>query len=257
MASSTDKSEFTIFLPSNVIGTTENYISHYTTLLSSPIMLDPNDVYEVGLHSVIYPNTALNAYDATMSYYSFSFGFEMPVSVPSGFFASIELLLTELSSLLGSDAEHYKFTVDSNAHKVIIELRGDGITTPKIQFSQNLEVLLGLPNTINRTGFLAGRPYDMSGGIASMFIYSNLCNYSNVGTTTAPLLGVVPYTNTTVGTYGQHISFEPRQILYHPMSMTEIELVEIEVRTKIGNYLPFSGGTFLAVLIIRKRGMKL
>lgn len=114
-----------------------------------------------------------------------------------------------------------------------------------------------MPEEVHKDGYIAGEPYDLSGGIGSMYIYTNVCRYSNVGGSTAPLLAVVPYSNTSITTFGEHMSYEPRKVLYHPLITTTLSEVKIDVRTKFGEYLPFASGEFLVVLSVRKRGMKI
>jgi len=251
------KEIFNVFLPSNVKGATESFISHYTTTIASPINLNPNEIYEVGLSQLIYPTTALNCYDASMAFFSFTFGFEMPLTIPIGYYATAELLIQEIGRLMGSDKDNYKLSVDSSSHVIILDLVGDGVTVPVIKFSKNLQVLLGFPDVVQQTGFLAGKPFDLSGGIGSMYIYCNISNYSNVGSTTSPLLAVVPYSNTSITSFGEHQSYEPRKILYHLLSTYSLSEIQIEIRTKFGEYLPFATGEVLAVLQVRRRGIKL
>ncbi len=250
--------DFTLYLPSNVKGAEENFISHYVTNLAAPINLNPNATYEVGLRSCIYPTTALNVYDSSVAYFSFTLGFEIGVTVPVGFYGTMQSVIDAIADVLGTDAAYYKFRVEESTHRVILELKsGDGFTTPLIKFSHNLQALLGMPEIVNRDGFQAGKPYDLSGGIGSMYIYSNICRYSNVGGSTSPLLAVVPYSNTSITSFGEHMSYEPRKVLYHPLTTTTLNELRIDVRTKFGKHLPFASGEFMAILSIRRRGLRL
>ncbi len=247
--------QFYVFLPSSVIsGPIPNTQSHYTTNLQNPIRLQGN--YECGLSMIIYPASVNNAFDCWLHYFSFTFGIDMISDLSSGYYPEVNSLIDEINIALGADQEFYKFTVNTITNKVMVEMNTDkkGGVMPYIEMSENLAALTGLPIYTKKIGYIIGdRSFDLSGGISGFYKYSNILENSYVGTTTAPLLAIVPYDFKVQHGSVQHWS--PKKIHYISIRDPVIQEVKIELRTKTGVYVPFSGGAAetLVVLAIRRK----
>ncbi len=244
---------FYVFLPSSIIsGPIENTQSHYITNLQNPIRLQGS--YECGLSMIIYPASVNNGFDCRIRYYSFNFGIDMINDLSSSYYSDIQGLLDEINITLGPDQQYYKFSINTVTNKVMVEMNTDkvGGEVPYMEMSENLAALTGHPSYFKRIGYVIGdHSFDLTGGISGFYIYSNILESSYVGTSTAPLLAVIPYDFWVQHGSIQHWS--PKKIHYILIRDSVIQQVKIEVWTKMGVYVPFSGkaSETLIVLAIR------
>jgi len=244
--------ELYLYLPSSVKSSvTENTISHYTTTLKAPITLSQGMEYEAGLIKLIYPSTVENLYDGVMEFYSFALNRRIVTRVATGFYETAKELIKAINKVLSNDKKNYIFSVDHLSRKFIVNCKkADGVVAPYIKLSENLEVLTGLPRFIMGTGYTNGpNYYDMTGGIQNIYCYCDLVRNVNVGDTMGPLLAMLSYQNSAMA----QIDYEPKNPIYIPVSKDHVTDITLELRTKTGNYIPFTSGEALVVIHIRQR----
>ena len=120
-----------------------------------------------------------------------------------------------------------------------------------MKLSDNLAVITGLPRFITGYGLtVSEQPFDMSGGIQNLYLYCDLMHNSNIGDVMGPLLSIFSYHKSTTAA---QLEYEPKNLVYMPITSEIISEVTIETRTKVGVYAPFSSGELLVVLHVRPR----
>ncbi len=122
--------------------------------------------------------------------------------------------------------------------------------------SANLAALTGLLSYAKKIGYLiSDHSFDLSGGISGFYIYSNILESSYVGTSTAPLLAVVPYDFKVQ--HGSVQYWSPKKIHYIPIRDSVIQEVKIELRTKMDIFVPFSGRAAQTLIVLAVRDKQL
>ena len=247
-----------LYLPSSVKNKEiDNTISHFTTKLSTPIHLSEGWGYEVALVKLIYPSTAMNIYDGQLEFYSFAIKRIDYGRIPAGFYKLPENFINAFNVAIGDeDRKYYKLTSDITRKIFILECStpaGDK-TKPQIHLSQNLQAITGLNEKMERGGtYTSDATWDVTGGLHNMYLYSDAIKNTNIGNTVAPVLSVVSYRPDSEF----QVEYQPKNLIYLPLSTDFIQTVLIEVTTKTGQYFPFSSGELLVVLHIRARRSRL
>ena len=86
--------------------------------------------------------------------------------------------------------------------------------------------------------------------IRSLYKYLDICQYQLVGDTEAPLLQVVS-TNNTNENYVEIIYDSPH---YVPLSRNNLETIEVDIRSDLGEPIQFQSGKVVVKLHFRKIG---
>ena len=258
-----ESSDLLIFLPSSVTSADgqDNTISHYTTRLAAPITLAPGVDYEAALMKLIYPTSAQNCYNGELEFWSYTFKRRYVTSVVQGFYQTPRDLLRALNRVFDADKQYYTFSFDRISQKFRVESKrprssnADLAPEPYIKLSENLEVLTGLPRVVFGTGFtVSDKFYDMSGGIQNIYCYCDLVQKSNIGNTLAPVMAVLSYKSSN---QGAQVDYEPKNPIYIPFSTLQFQTITVELRTKIGQYVPFTAGESLAVIHVKQKSPSL
>jgi hypothetical protein len=243
-----------LYLPSSVVSVSEvaNTISHYTTPLRAPISLAPGIDYEAALVKLIYPVTVQNCYDGYMEFYSYTFKRNVLTSVAAGFYLRPRDLLPAINKVLLADKKYYKVSINLTSRKFVIncEVPPNSEEQPYIKFSDNLQVLTGLPRYITDRGYTISKDsFDMTGGIQNIYCYCDLLKNVNIGDALAPIAAVVSYSPTSEA----QAVYEATNPIYVPLKQTEFSEVTIELRTKTGAYVPFTSGEVMCIIHIRQK----
>ena len=90
-------------------------------------------------------------------------------------------------------------------------------------------------------------------GFNQLFIYSNVVEYTIVGHIQAPILRVVPYRSINKKLDSHHIHHEFLNSHYIPVSKSEFDILEINIRGDTGKPVQFVGGKSMVKLHFRKR----
>ena len=109
--------------------------------------------------------------------------------------------------------------------------------------------------TDNELLYKAERPYEISGGYHSSFVYSNIVSPSFVGDSYTQLLRLVQIP--TDAKYGEQILISYPNTYYVPLLIKEFDTIEIDIKDDNGQTIPFEFGRCIIVLHFRKVNKKL
>lgn len=278
---------FYVTLPSNVRGTSNNKIGSYVTCLPSPLTLDSQ--WKVGLCNVHYTNSWFNLRNyneiKVVETRNPKPRINRFTSLPPGRYGDISDILLEITKRitemkLDGKSPALKF----NPYSRRVQMRY-GCTSKKelteIRFGPELEALLGvgdgfysrdaesvtyLPDSVNETANSILAPvinlseefqesrgcYDMTAGIRSLFIYSDVVDFSIVGDVRAQLLRVAEIPSNSK--FGDHVVLTYDRPYYLPLSANEIRTIEIEIKDDAGSLIEFGFGRVEVTLHFVKNG---
>jgi len=255
----TKMGDFYVLLSSDV--KTEDYpkntISKFTTPLPENIKIGSN--YEVGLCSFFYEHDWDNLFwpltiivfkkIVTSSSENEGSNKTYVVYLPDGYYKSVEEFCLKVNSL---KPEFFsgKLETDKVSGKVVIRLeKGESII-----FNEKLSGLLGFDrNEFDYDDTLgeisSRRTPNLDGALKTLFIYSNLVEYSIVGNTLVPLLREVKID----GQGGDHVEKSWAIPHYIPLISSNFKTIEIDIRDELGDSMKFNAGHVLVKLHFRKR----
>lgn len=126
----------------------------------------------------------------------------------------------ELENILGISRDHFEYDYDLD--------------------SANEVAAVGLiPKSINGVGG-SFRSYDLKAGIHTLMVYCNLVKPVLVGNTYANLLRSVHIPHNTP--FGHQVNIQFQKPYYLPLSTTEFEQIELEIRDDNNKLIPFQWG---------------
>ena len=85
-----------------------------------------------------------------------------------------------------------------------------------------------------------------------MYVYCNIINYQIVGNTYAPLLRTITI-NENSEYYGKYIDQVYTRPHYVPLSVYNIDFIEIDIRDDMGDKIQFEAGKILVKLHFRPK----
>ena len=221
--------------------------SSFTTTFSSPIVLSQNTSYEIGLIKIIYPGICANVYDGQFSFYSFREQKVITREIPVGFYDIPDEFTKVWQSVLGEDAQFYELVANKNTHKMGIVMKSNGQWLPYLLISKNLSTLLGLPGQLGELGFTESvTTWNESSKNDIIYVYCDIANYVNFGATLAPLLCATAFKRSEYS-----VEYEPKNILYVPISKDVIDSIRIRVQNHDGMHFPFLRENLAVILHIR------
>ena len=119
-------------------------------------------------------------------------------------------------------------------------------------YSKELSQLLGVydgqqPGSDKKGDFLEGvRPYDLNGGIHSLYVYSDVVEFSTVGDVRAQLLRAVKIPNLIQ--FGDNVDITYERPYYIPVASKEVRSIEIDIKDDAGEPVEFMFGRVQVVL---------
>ena len=277
-------SHFYLTLPSNSSQKyyPNNTLTHYITKLHNPVDLQGG--WEVGLSEIFYPHTWHNVgkYEQIIvsCFYcagvdpQFTFAssenkaYTKILQIKRGYYESVASLLQEINDTIKQifskeleghdDASQIKrstwphFHYNKAIRKVIIDLDGN----TEVKFTPGLADILGVSDNQNpvinptkdRKIFKLNRISDVDRGLTSLYLYCDVLEHVPVGDTLAPLLRICD----AQGEYGKvvHKYFDkPR---YIPVQKKHFDTVEILIRDRFGQAVPFENGELVVTLHFRR-----
>lgn len=166
---------------------------------------------------------------------------EFKSHIPATNYTSITHLLKAFNenSLIKGKA---KFTYDEISKRVTVTTSSKNLLS--ITTSETLSLQLGFEPKTNFIKEYKGKyPINLYLGLPSqIFIYSDIIQPQIVGDVMTPLLRIVPL-DPTLYIYGAYKmnTFSPTH--YLPVMKREFDVIEIDIRTSIGDRVPFLFGT--------------
>lgn len=127
--------------------------------------------------------------------------------------------------------------------------------TDEIQISGQLALILGIGDGTQKWAAISPRKkyflVDLRRGLHHIYVYSDIVQYVMVGDVTAPLLRIIPLANTNDDPEQYtHVFNDPH---YIPVSRQNIETIQIDLRSDIGDYIPFVSGKSIVKLHFGRR----
>ncbi len=237
--------DFYIYLPSNTEFLPTNKSNNYVTKLAKEISLSGR--WQVCLKEIHYPRTW-----ATLTHRESSFVFVYgddddwrEVTIDSGHYRSERALVNAITNAIGEDGVTVGFSQSSKRTKVKLP---EGSS---IHFTEPLSSMLGIGygTVVCTSAMRRGRfPIDLSRGIDSLYVYSDVVRTKLVGNTSAPLLSVVPVS----GSYGQMSFKEYSNPVYTDLSRNTFSTIELYLMDSAARYIPFEFGKVTVLLHFKK-----
>ena len=276
-------------LPSNVNNnrSADNTISRYTTLLPSPLHLD--NFWRVGLSEIHYTNSWFNLKEYNdvrlVNYNNDSVVHSQPSMIPPGRYTDIHRLLRFITTAAKPNANvNFLPQLDHNSSSRRVTMtygltkEGDFIA---FRLGNELEDLLGISkgwfsqdndirahlkyypepianNAIAPEGVLkedileSRRSYDLSAGIHSLMVYSDVVDYSVVGDCRAQLVRVVNIPSTSQ--FGDSVNIVYEKPYYLPLAQRDIASIEIDIKDDSGAAIGFQFGRVEVTLHFVRHG---
>ena len=241
---------FYITLPSNSSQSEfpDNTLTHYTTRLKKSLRLNGN--YEFALAQIIFPKNWKYREDGvitiktpeTTSRIDIKFLAWEPLSE---FFKNLKQKF--LISGVGLDIAY-----DTNTSKIFLMIP----QFCSLKFEDGLNKYFGFSeNYYEATEENQVFPADQTVGsdfnyIRSLYIYLDICQYQLVGDTEAPLLQVVSTNNTNEN----YVEIIYNSSHYVPLSRNNLETIEVDIRSDLGEPIQFQSGKVVVKLHFRKIG---
>ena len=97
------------------------------------------------------------------------------------------------------------------------------------------------------------RPFDITGGVDKLFIYCNLIKPHMFGNHSKQILRVIPVDRKDLESFGQNVTKSIVNPQFFPLFETLFDRIEIEIRDRAGQLIPFTGGSVIVTLEIRPK----
>ena len=243
-----------LVLPSNTISDTypNNTNASYTCQLAGRLELEASS-HEVALIEVTYNNSWHNVSKGVVTVERLEVNgstraFSIPLGV--GHYESIEELLERLSAAVLSFSLDKAITVSYNRVRNSTRLTVHHARY-SVSFSKDLAWILGFtPEKKYAQGVYDNMTLpDIDGGIANLYIYSDIVSNRDVGNALAPLLRVVPLE----GRPDANVQKEFVHPHYVPASNIRKDAITVNITTDDGTLMPFAGGKVSLTVHYRRR----
>ena len=243
----------------------DNTLTHYTTKLDTPILLDPANDWEVGLAEFQYPHTWYNINEHNNVFHAYLPTSDDPdpktgkipmdwkkCTITKNNYKKPEKLIAEFNrqlhfAMTGVTQDPITLTYLKDTRKVKFKIPIER----KLALHKPLTYMLGLlqDSYVVTTNQISPNEVDLDGNYRDMYIYSDVLQYRLVGDVSTPLLRAIA----TEGKDDQTIRKSFQDIHYIPVSRSSIETIEIDIRTDTGQPVPFEKGRVDAVLHFRRK----
>lgn len=254
-----EREDFTMFLPSNSSMSVypENTTAHFQTHLPREINLPGK--WECALREILAPNTWANVVEEEHRVVFNSRKLSTPErphysvrKLPTGYYRTPSDLCAKLMQLV--EHRDFRLVYDEVTRKVatfcppnaVVRLRGSVCT------------MLGF-NTDGSEYWVSDTPHtygeyhaDVSNGVDSLYVYSDLVEPRIVGDSNVPLLHVVPVAPQRGGVEKSLAHREYPVPVYVPVVKKSFHSVEIDIRGSTGKRIPFVGGRTTVLIHFRK-----
>lgn len=243
--------QFYITLPSNSPAAfhQQNTISHYITQLPRTINLEGE--WEVGLSEILYPHSWNNVRKGKNTFsYDVGDGQMIEETVEVGHYESLGELCKAIHDKVPQKVkENVSFNYRQMNHHVSIKVKNQ----VKLKLMGDIAVILGFENNTlftDKDGNVEG-PFtaDVTGGMYSLFVYSDLVSSQIVGNVSVPLLRIVR----TEGKDGDVVSKQYETPQYVSLERSYFSSIEIDIRDDTGGTVSFERGKVVVTLHFRRR----
>lgn len=220
----------------------QNTLASFTTQLAEPIILTGS--WEVALCEIQYP---FNWYNVTERNCRLRLN-EREICIPQGYYNTIQDLITVFHDLLEDDERDIvKIYKHKNNLKTSIKLKPN--TTLALQGMSQMFGFLSDNVVCTEPVTVSDAPSDVHSGVSSFFVYTDIVEYQRVGDSHVPLLRVV-----RIGARraGEHMTVTYNSPHYVPVRAKHISTIKIDLRTDLGEIIPFQAGKVIVKLHFRQ-----
>jgi hypothetical protein len=268
---------FYVDLPSNVALDMypSNTPAHYVTPLHKALYLPGQ--WEVALVEVQIPQSWDNIMDANNSFTQMrqlktGDKFDTPgkvlqqpdgrhtmhlreAKIQNGLYLTMETLVEAMNNALDPRMQKIlQFHFNTHKQRIYIfckEADGHIVFTKNDTMLANMLGISDIDKPLPAEGlstYIGKYKADLSMGNSSVYIYSNIIHAQHVGNTLAPLLRIIPVDNISNG----HIHQVFNTPYYIPVSRSNIDTIEIDLRTDMGDRIVFEAGKVMCKLHFRQ-----
>lgn len=142
--------------------------------------------------------------------------------------------------------KYFQFRYDEVKQRIVFE--SDATIVRSVQVSPQIAYICGFSTPLLSGVTVASDPFDIRGGLSTLYVYCDIIVPQIVGGSRAHLLRDV-HVNAKPGTVVQETFIDPH---YLPILYKDINAIRIEVRGESGRLVPFRYGTVSAKLHFRK-----
>ena len=181
--------------------------------------------------------------------------------IPTGNYVSPEYLAEEIQSSIDNFEKgflkranaHIRVTLDAVSQRMKISAQNE--KQVRLLFPKQLGQILGLDSTmiekpIGNEQHIFKFNVDLHRSFSSLFIYSDIADFTFVGDIVAPILRVVPFNPVTELV---HVHKEFKNLHYVPVSKYVIDQVYISIKTETGSKVPSVTGKTMIKLRFRRK----
>ena len=243
--------KFYLHLPSNssLDKFPNNTLTEYRVCLPQTISLTRD--WEVALTEIHYPhswnNVQGNFQDRIYLRDQELDGMWEPLIVPPGHYSSVADLITKINEVVDEDdrfKDELQLSFETLNRKVTVHLQNK----TEVYFSDIGQMLGFSPNTVISRTSTAERAVDLEHGFHDLYVYCDIIQSQYVGDALVPLLRILP----VEGKDGERISKSFIRSQYLPVSRTQFETSEVNIKRDTGEFVPFELGRVLLTLHFRQ-----
>ena len=236
---------FRMSLPSN---SSLNYFPNNTAAnftVKIPYLPDSNAVYECALTEIMFPNRFKNVREKSNEIRVFDDSENVTVyKIEPYYYPTIVSLIKKIKDVLPSNVT---ITFDSVEERTRVRV-SDGYS---VHFGSDIARLLGFPSNKRIKSKNKVSPYHAtpSGGLSTVYVYTDIIKPQIVGETTTPLLRIVNWNHSTKEE-NTALTFE--QLYFSPLKNSHFDTINILLMDDTGREIAFEYGKVVVVLEFRK-----
>ena len=183
------------------------------------------------------------------------------LSIPTGNYVSPEYLAEEMQSSIDNFEKGFlkqanaQISVTFDAVSQRLKISAQDERQFRLLFPKQLGQILGLDpimieKPIGNEQHIFKFNVDLHRSFSSLFIYSDIADFTFVDDIVAPILGFVPFNPVTELV---HVHKEFKNLHYVPVSKSVIDQIHISIKTETGSNVPFVTGKTMIKLRLRRR----
>ena len=211
-----------------------------------PYLPDSNAVYECALTEIIFPNRYKNVRESSNEIRVIDDGENVTeYKIESYYYPTIASLIKKIKEVLPSNVS---ITFDSVKERTRVQV-SDGYS---VQFGSDIARLLGFPSDKRIKSSNQVSPYHAtpSGGLSTVYVYSDIIKPQIVGETTTPLLRIVNWNHTSKE---ENTSLTFEQLYFSPLKNAHFDTINILLLDDTGREIVFEYGKVVVVLEFREK----
>ena len=226
--------------------------------VKTPYMTDFNSnvMYECALTEIIFPNrfknVRNNSNQIVVYRYMNKFGTNNAKEhkIESRYYPTIDSLIKKIEEVVSS--KFISITFDSEEERARVKVSGGY----RVHFGSDIARLLGFPSdnlikSIDENVVSEVSPYHATptGGLSTVYVYTDIIKQQIVGETTTPLLRIINW-NHSSNEDNTALSFE--KLYFVPLKNTQFDAINILLMDDTGKEIEFEYGKVVVVLEFRK-----